>query len=122
MISSTDRLLAQLNQTQLAQKDNPTYQVIKQLIGRIKELESSIGTTGTSTTVVNETINQINQFLNFEDSVNADDSAVFAGISSSGDSPVVVSDDYVVLSDGVIPTPSPVNDGAGNFIYVAYTP
>lgn len=29
--------------------------------------------------------------------------------------------DYVVLSDGVQP-PTPVNDGAGNFIYVGYTP
>lgn len=31
------------------------------------------------------------------------------------------STDFVVLSDGVQP-PTPVNDGAGNFIYVAYTP
>lgn len=30
--------------------------------------------------------------------------------------------DHVVLSDGGIPTPQPVNDGAGNFIYVPYTP
>lgn len=30
-------------------------------------------------------------------------------------------DDYVVMSDGADP-PSPVNDGAGNFIYVGYTP
>ena len=30
--------------------------------------------------------------------------------------------DYVVASDGVIAGPSPINDGAGNFIYVAYTP
>jgi len=39
-------------------------------------------------------------------------------INSTGGS----GDDFVVLSDGVIPIPSPVNDGAGNFIYVAYTP
>lgn len=32
------------------------------------------------------------------------------------------STDYVVLSDGVVAGPSPINDGAGNFIYVAYTP
>lgn len=31
-------------------------------------------------------------------------------------------DDYVVASDGGIPTPQPLNDGAGNFIYVVYTP
>jgi len=30
--------------------------------------------------------------------------------------------DYVVLSDGNPADPQPVNDGAGNFIYVAYTP
>jgi len=30
--------------------------------------------------------------------------------------------DYVVMSDGGTPTPSPVNDGAGNFIYIPYTP
>lgn len=31
-------------------------------------------------------------------------------------------DDYVVMSDGATPTPSPVDDGFGNFIYIAYTP
>jgi hypothetical protein len=30
--------------------------------------------------------------------------------------------DHVVMSDGATPTPSPVDDGFGNFIYVAYTP
>lgn len=30
--------------------------------------------------------------------------------------------DYVVASDGGIPTPLPLNDGAGNFIYIPYTP
>ena len=30
--------------------------------------------------------------------------------------------DYVVLSDGATPTPNPVNDGFGNFIYVPYEP
>lgn len=30
--------------------------------------------------------------------------------------------EYVVLSDGAIPLPSPINDGAGSFIYVSYTP
>ena|ERR1700693_5315960 len=32
------------------------------------------------------------------------------------------STDYVVMSDGATPTPSPVNDGFGNFVYVLYTP
>lgn len=30
--------------------------------------------------------------------------------------------DYVVLSDGGLPTPEPIDDGFGNFIYVPYTP
>jgi hypothetical protein len=33
-----------------------------------------------------------------------------------------VTADYVVASDGGIPTPLPLDDGAGNFIYVPYTP
>ena len=56
-LGPTDRLLSQLNQTQLAQKDNPVYQVIKQLIQRIKELENSLGGSSSSTTI-NETIQQ----------------------------------------------------------------
>lgn len=56
-MSSTDRLLSQLNATQLQQKDNPTYQVIKQLINRIKELEALIGS-GTTTNITNQTIQQ----------------------------------------------------------------
>lgn len=30
--------------------------------------------------------------------------------------------DHVVMSDGATPTPSPVDDGFGNFIYIEYTP
>lgn len=44
MTSSLDRLLSQLNQTQLSQKDNPLYQVIKQLIQRIRDLETALNT------------------------------------------------------------------------------
>jgi hypothetical protein len=32
-----------------------------------------------------------------------------------------VSADFVVLSDGVVASPTPINDGAGNFIYVGYS-
>lgn len=31
-------------------------------------------------------------------------------------------DDYVVMSDGATPTPAPVDDGFGNFVYIPYTP
>lgn len=63
MANPTDRLLSQLNQTQLQQKDNPTYQVIKQLIQRIKELENSLGIT--TNTTIEQTI--IQQFINDSD-------------------------------------------------------
>lgn len=120
-MAGLDRLLAQLNNTGLQQKDIGLYQVIKQLIQQLKELESSLGSSGSGSSSVINNINQINQFLSYEDSVNADDSEVSMGISGSGSSPSS-GDDYVVLSDGVVVTPSPVDDGAGNFIYVAYTP
>lgn len=65
MAQPTDRLLTQLNQTQLAQKDNPVYQVIKQLIQRIKELEILLGTPGSITNVTNLT--QIIQQMSSDD-------------------------------------------------------
>lgn len=30
--------------------------------------------------------------------------------------------DYVLMSDGATPVPAPVDDGFGNFVYIAYTP
>ncbi len=53
MVKSTDRLLSQLNQSGLQIKDNPLYQVIKQLIDRIKELESLTGGGNTTNTINN---------------------------------------------------------------------
>lgn len=64
-MSNIDRLLNQLNATQLAQKDNPLYQVIKQLIQRTKELEAILGTGGGSTTI--ENITNIIQQISLED-------------------------------------------------------
>jgi hypothetical protein len=40
-----------------------------------------------------------------------------AGPAGSGGSGL----DYVVASDGATPTPAPLNDGFGNFIYIPYT-
>lgn len=40
------------------------------------------------------------------------------GSASSGSAAL----DYVVASDGATPTPAPLNDGAGNFIYIPYAP
>ena len=42
MASNLDRLLSQLNTSGLQQKDNPLYQVIKQLINSTKELQSNL--------------------------------------------------------------------------------
>lgn len=59
MAKSQDRLLGQLNSTGLQNKDTPLYQVIAELIKRLKELESSTAS-GTSsgagsTTVIGAT-------------------------------------------------------------------
>jgi len=61
MAKPTDRLLSQLNQTQLQIKDNPTYQVIKQLIDRIRDLENLLGIASSTPSVTNLT--QIQQFI-----------------------------------------------------------
>lgn len=47
------------------------------------------------------------------------------GLSMAADvlsATAVSSVDHVVMSDGATPTPSPVDDGFGNFIYIPYTP
>lgn len=122
--TTLDVLLAKLNISGLQTKDTPLYEVIAALIKRLKALDAEIGGIsggGGGSSVVNN-ITQVNQFLSYEDSVNADDSAVFIGNSNSGDTPPASGDDYVVLSDGGLPTPLPVDDGFGNFIYVTYTP
>ena len=76
MKQPTDRLLSQLNQTQLAQKDNPTYQVIKQLIQRIKDLESLISG-GDTTNITN--ITQIIQQFGMDDSGGGDEGGTVPG-------------------------------------------
>lgn len=60
-----DRLLTQLNNTQLATKDNPLYQVLKQLINDLIKLNNAINAINsgdiTNTTIINEQIFQIVQ-------------------------------------------------------------
>lgn len=116
-----DVLLARLNISGVRTKDIPLYEVIAELIKQLRDLGiqvsgSSSGGGGSTTNISNI----VNQFLSFEDSVVPNDSEVFIGSASSGSS--TSGDDYVVLSDGGLPTPLPVDDGAGNFIYVPYTP
>jgi len=104
MALSTDRLLAQLNQTQLAQKDNPLYQVIKQLIGIIKDLSNTINDGGTpgggGSTVINQ-ITQIHQLLDLgmNDSGGGDDSMMGGG-GGSNSTPSGANHYDCPLSDG----------------------
>lgn len=43
-------------------------------------------------------------------------------LTAAVDVPITFPADYVVMSDGATPTPAPVDDGFGNFIYIPYTP
>lgn len=43
-------------------------------------------------------------------------------LTAASQTAITPATDYVVLSNGATPTPTPVDDGAGNFIYVGYTP
>jgi len=120
----SDRLLNQLNGTGLQQKDFPLYQVIKELIRRLKELQGLIasgsGGGGGSSVITNNTINQF--LSSFEaDSGFSDFEMVGFPIPNSSSTPGITTD-YVVASDGALPTPLPIDDGFGNFIYVPYTP
>lgn len=124
-----DRLQSQLLTSGLQNKDQPLYQVISQLIlfaRRLQqELEARIaGTAGSLSDATFLTVNsEIALFpssrqllagtgVTFDDSV-----AHERTIDVSGATGI----DHVVLSDGVQP-PTPVDDGAGNFIYIPYTP
>lgn len=90
-----DKLLTILNQTKTSVENNPLYQFCKSLLNTL-----------------NRYLNDLNKRLKtLED---ADD--------STSDTPTTDALDYVVLSDGALPTPSPVNDGFGNFIYIPYEP
>tara|TARA_R110000868_G_scaffold410659_2_gene699554 strand:- start:449 stop:712 length:264 start_codon:yes stop_codon:yes gene_type:complete len=60
--------------------------------------------------VINQLIQQLKEF----DARLSRTTAAASSISSSKD--------FVLLSDGTTPIPSPVDDGFGNFIYVEYTP
>ena len=131
------------------QRDKALYQTVQQLIDRISVSRDII--VGDST-IVDNSLNDINTIINNivnnTTGTGGSSSATFitendetatlpnslrlvAGtnitfviggstltISSTGGS----SADYVVLSDGGLPTPLPIDDGFGNFIYVPYTP
>jgi hypothetical protein len=118
-----DRLQSQLNTSGLSNKDKPLYQVISLLIKYLRGLEVIVGGItniigggggGTTTnifndrrTIITEQIEEIEETYIMQ-----------IGNQNSSSSAL----DYVVMSDGGIPVPLPVNDGAGNFIYIPYVP
>lgn len=114
-----DRLINQLNTSPTAKADQPLWQVIIQLIKRLKELENAINGSsggGGSSSVTN--ITEQTFIIQSENNESLEPSILMIENNATPG----VTEDYVVLSDGVVATPTPINDGAGNFIYVAYTP
>lgn len=112
------------------QKSNPAlFQVINKLLdnltlnntqisARITEVSNSIPSGGSGSSVTPS------------DTVTTLDGINDPGISdeySRGDhkhdiDSSVFPADYVVMSDGGLPTPLPVDDGFGNFVYISYVP
>lgn len=128
-----NRLIQWLNTSTLQTTNNPLYQVIKALIEATRQLQEEVAATIaevensipgdiseatflTTTLEVGDLPNSRQLLagtnITFDDSV-----ANIRTINASGGS----GDDNVVMSDGNQP-PSPMDDGNGNFIYVAYTP
>lgn len=127
-----NRLQSALLTSKLNTTNKPLYQVISQLISTLQELQATISGIGSSG-VIPVDISAQDYLTSADDSAALPNSRqLLAGtnitfddavanertINSSGGSSV----DYVVASDGGIPTPQPLNDGFGNFIYVAYIP
>jgi hypothetical protein len=123
-----DRLKSTLLTSGLQKKDNNLYQVINQLIEAVRTFQLTvIGSSGGGGGIVGT-----GPFLTWDNGlaslpnsrqllagsrISFDDSVFgFRTISADADQ------DYVVMSDGVTPVPSPVDDGFGNFIYIPYTP
>lgn len=86
-----DKLRTVLNQTNTSQKNNPLYQFCDSLLRALTATRDKLQA-------------QIDALSN-------------PNASPSGTSAL----DFVVCSDGALPTPSPVDDGFGNFIYVPYS-
>ena len=123
-----DRLLAQLNASKTCNTDKALNQVIAQLI---KELRAVIGVANSNSGGGGGGSSVINNITNVQQVSNPLGNGLLYGggegsryyiPSNSGGVTPGSSDDYVVLSDGALPTPNPVNDGAGNFIYIPYIP
>ncbi len=93
-VPDLDRLRTILNQTKTSSQNNPLYQFC-------------------------------NELLNSIDGIQAYLQKLIDNASGSKPAPSPTPSDaldYVVMSDGATPIPSPVDDGFGNFIYIPYEP
>lgn len=129
MAFDPSRLLVQLQNTGLANKDNPLFQLLFQMIRALTDLFTLVnsltggggGGGGGSVIINNTTIQQMIPPPSRNDMIGGSRTLIMGiptgAISQSGE---VV--DHVVLSDGVVAGPTPVNDGAGNFVYIPYVP
>jgi hypothetical protein len=135
------RLKSTLLTSKLQREDPPLYQVINQIIdfsdGNIKDINARIGiisSSGGGGGGGGGSFAPLNaSYLTYTDAhlivpfsrqllpgsgVTFDDTVAHERTINIAGGGV----DYVVLSDGGIPTAVPVNDGAGSFIYIPYTP
>ncbi len=94
-VPDLDRLRTTLNQTNTSSGNNPLYQFLNELLNNVDGIQSYL------TGLINNSSGNITP-------------SPTPGPSSGKD--------YVVLSDGGLPTPQPIDDGFGNFIYIQYTP
>jgi hypothetical protein len=88
-----DKLRTILNNTKLSSTNNPLYQFLNSLLNSINSILGFL-------------LKKIND-IETSTTTNNDNN---------------IGHDYVVLSDGGIPTAQPINDGAGSFIYIQYEP
>lgn len=144
-------IIATLNKAGLATKNPPLHQAVKTIIDRLQKwranVVSNFSTITNNIANINDTISNsggsgglqadIDKLKAADYATVADDHTLLpnsrqliAGTNITFDDSIAnqrkisatAGVDYVVMSDGSIPTAHTVDDGAGNFIYVAYTP
>lgn len=128
-----DRLITWLNQTTLQKTNNPLYQVILTLIKAAQEFQSEQSEINSSSGGAITGLENADFLTSSDESILLPNSRqLIAGTGVSFDDTIVnqrtiniagaTGIDHVVLSDGVPAGPTPIDDGAGNFIYIPYTP
>lgn len=136
---SLDRLQASLVQSKTQTDNNPLYQTIFGLINFSRRIEQNINAAITNLVKIVQGDNPDNKpggltgapYLTWATGIPTLNNfrQLLAGTGISFDDTVAhqrtinatVALDYVVLSDGYPASPSPINDGAGNFIYIPYS-